>query len=51
MERLTERVNGKLMLKKKFPSLGHTIEILAERLELYEDEEEEMRRRMSNGPG
>lgn len=36
-ERLTERINGKLRLKKKFPSLNDTIDILASRLELYED--------------
>ena len=37
MERLTERVNGKLMLKKQFPTVQDTLYILASRLELYED--------------
>ena len=37
MERLTKRIDGKLVLKKKFPSLNDTIDILASRLELYED--------------
>ena len=37
MERLTERVNGKLALKKKFPTIEDTLNIVTNRLELYED--------------
>jgi hypothetical protein len=37
MERLTKRINGKLTLTKQFPSITDTLDIVANRLELYED--------------
>ena len=38
MNRLTERIkNGKLILKKQFPTMQDTLDVLMDRLELYED--------------
>ena len=41
MERLTERINGKLTLKKQFSTIQDTLDIITSRLELYEDLEEQ----------
>lgn len=37
LERLTMRVDGRLVLTKEFPSIHDTLEILMERLEIMED--------------
>lgn len=42
MNRLTERRNGKLTLKKQFPTIQDTLSVIANRLELYEDLEEQL---------
>lgn len=41
MERLTERINGKLKLKKQFSTVADTIDILTSKLEVYEDTDEQ----------
>ena len=41
MNRLTERRNGKLTLKRQFPTLQDTFSVIMNRLELYEDLEEQ----------
>lgn len=41
MDRITERINGKLTLKKQFPTIQDTLNIIVSRLELYEDLEEQ----------
>lgn len=41
MERITKRVNGKLTLKKQFPTMQDTLSVIVNRLELYEDLEEQ----------
>ena len=41
MNRLTERRNGKLTLKRQFPTIQDTLSVITNRLELYEDLEEQ----------
>ncbi len=41
MDRLTERRNGKLTLKRQFPTIQDTLSVITNRLELYEDLEEQ----------
>ena len=41
MNRLTERRNGKLTLKKQFPTIQDTFSVIMNMLELYEDLEEQ----------
>ena len=41
MNRLTKRRNGKLTLKRQFPTIQDTLSVITNRLELYEDLEEQ----------
>lgn len=43
MNRLTERINGKLTTKKQFPTTRDTIDVLIDMLAIYEDLEEQGR--------
>lgn len=43
MNRLTKRINGRLTLTKEFPTLADTLDCVAERLELMEEENASLR--------